>query len=459
MNRTARIIFAVTCCFLISGCPRQNKPLEIELDIPESVGKQTSDVSFNTPGKWWKSFNDEQLNSLIELSLNDNLTLNQAWQRVEQARLIAEIAGANILPSVDLTAGASRSRTITPPADNKTYNSLYSTGLVVNYELDLWGRVAANAAAGVYQWQAGQQDYEAAKISIASQIASAWFGYIETSRRLELIDKQIKINEDTLSIITIQFKRGQSEAVDVLQQRQLLESNYGDKKLILSQLDVLKTQLAVLTGRSPGNLELAKKSLLPDIGSLPETGSTVELLKRRPDIQSAYLTVKSYDERVAAALADKMPKISLSAAITTSDDQLKNLFDNWSSNIAGNLVMPIFDSGRKNAELERQRSLKLEAIYAYTETVYNSIKEVRDAFSREQNQKLYIESLDKQLKLSEQSVERVRDNYTKGRGDFLRFLTTQLSQQNLELRYVSAKKDLIDYRIDLYKALAGEIDS
>ncbi|MFI4910425.1 MAG: TolC family protein [Sedimentisphaeraceae bacterium JB056] len=457
MNITIKFLFAILCCMILTSCAQKETELDIELDVPQSLDEKNVSSEFSTSDKWWENFGDADLNNLISTALDDNLSLNQMWQRVEQAKQAAAISGADLAPSVDISGNAERNRTITTN-DKKSYSSLYSTGLIVNYELDIWGRVAANAAAGIYQWQASEEDYNAAKISIASQIANAWFGYIETNRRIQIINQQIKLNEDTLDIITMQFKRGQAEAVDVLQQRQLLESSRGDKTLLNSQLDILKTQLAVLTGKSPGKIEIPTRYNLPEINSMPQTGSVSELLNRRPDIKSAYLKIKSYDRTLAAAVANKMPKINLSAAIVTSDDQLKGLFDSWQSNIAADLIMPLFDSGKTEAEVKRQEALKKEATYAYIETVYNAIKEVRDALSQERNQELYLESLSKQMQLSKQSVERIFDSYTKGRSDFLRLLSVQLSDQNLELSIVSARKNLISYRIDIYKALAGKIE-
>jgi NodT family efflux transporter outer membrane factor (OMF) lipoprotein len=427
------------------------------MELPENLADTQQAAAFSMPNEWWRSFDDERLDILVQAGLEDNLTLAQMWQRVEQARYAAEIAGADLLPSVDLSGEASRSRGLTAN-DKKTYSTLYSTGFLVNYELDIWGRVAANAAAGVYRWQAGEQDFQAARISIAAQIANAWFNYLETAQLLEIINYQIKINEDTLDIITMQFKRGGAEAADVLQQRQLLESTKGQRTQLLALEDVYKTTIALLTGKAPGTTDIPPASGLPELKGFVPAGSITELIERRPDIQSAYLRVMAYDQSVAAATADKMPRITLGAAAITSDSRLKGLFDSWQSEIAAQLTMPIFDAGLTEAQIERQKALRQEAVEAYIETVYNAVKEVRDAVSREKNQQEYVDSLQKQLKLSKQAVERIHDSYTKGGTDFLRLLSAQLSDRNLELSLVSAQKDLLSFRIDLYKALAGNIE-
>ena len=458
MTNKGIAFFLAIFCLIAGGCAQRAEKLEIEMKVPEVIaGGQYADGEAELLNRWWLSFDNEQLNKLIDTALQDNLTLLQMWQRVEQAKLAAEIAGAELYPSVDIKAGASRNRTQSQTG-NTNYNSLYSTSLVVNYELDIWKRAEAQAAAGAYLWQASSQDYQAARISIASQIAMAWFAIMEARQRLEIIDSQIQINSDTLDIITQRFRRGQAEAVDVLQQRQLLESGKGQKLPVMAQLETYKTQLAILIGNSADEIALRQEAVLPDVESLPLSVQTADLIQRRPDIQSAYLKVKAQDEKIAQALANKLPRLSLSATLGTSDNQLKNLFDSFQSSIAGDIVMPLFDANSRELQAQRQYSLRLEASYAYVQSVHDAVKEVRDALVLEKNQALYIQSLEKQLELSKQSVERVRQNYAKGRTDFLRLLSVQSSDRQLELSYIAAKNDLLTYRINLYKALAGEIE-
>ncbi len=440
---------------LLCSCKVHNKPVEIDLDVPENAGGQYNGRAFDLPAQWWQEFGDEGLNSLIESSLSGNLTLSQLWQRVEQAKYAAKISGANLYPSVNLEAGAIRRKTNT---NNTTrYESLYSTGVVVNYELDIWGRVAANAAAGVYQWAASEQDMNAARISIASDVANTWFLIVERRGQLKLLDEQIRINTDSLDLISLQFRRGQAETTDVLQQRQLLESRHGEKKLVEAELEVLENLLAVLAGKSPGMLETPAYGDLPEITDTRQAGLTGELIERRPDIQAAFLRVQAADRRTAAFIAERLPTISLGASIATSDDQIKGLFDSWQAAIAGDLFMPLFDAGRRKAQVEQQKAATQEAVYFYTDTVIQAIREVRDAVALEQWQKQYIESLEKQMVLSKQSTSQIKENYLKGAADYLRFLTAQLTDQTLEREYLIAKRNLVRYRIDLYKALAGEV--
>lgn len=446
-------IFAVSVSMMLISCTSGSKPVEIEMDVPENAGQDEAAQNAPIADKWWEEFGDANLNTLIESALSGNYTLGQLWQRMEQAKEAAKIAGADVYPSLDISAQALRTKNGTEAGSD--YKSLYSTGLIVNYELDIWGRVAASAAAGVYEWAATEQDMNAARISIAAQVADTWFSVVERRGQIILLDKQIQINSDSLDLVTLQFKRGQVETTDVLQQRQLLESKEGEKKLVEAQLEVLKNKLAVLTGLPPGKFQTPASAQLPAIEDSVAAGLTSELINRRPDIQAAYLRVQAADRKTAAAAAQRLPKFSLSASLDTEDDRINGLFDNWQSSIAADMLAPVFDAGKRKAQLGQQKAVTEQAIYGYKETVIGAIREVRDAIAQEKRQKQYLESLEKQISLSKKSVRQIKENYIKGAMDYLRFLAVQLSDQNLERQYLEAQKERITYRIELYKALAG----
>ena len=165
--------------------------------------------------------------------------------------------------------------------------------------------------------------------------------------------------------------------------------------------------------------------------------------------------MQASDQRVASAIADRFPKLSLSARVDTTAPDLQSLFNNWLATIAGNPVLPLIDGGRRIAEVERNQAASAETLNNYADALIKSIKEVEDALIQEHQQHQLINQLDKQVKLSQQATEQIRSRYVYGAIDFLRVLTALLSQQNLERSRLRAQQQLIDYRINLYRALAG----
>ncbi len=409
-----------------------------------------------TPPNWWLAFGDAELDGLIERALRENLSLRTAWDRLDAARAVAAAGGAPLWPSLDATAGGSRSvqKTAVTP---RLYTTEYSLGLAAAYEVDLWGRVRSAYDADRLDVYATGEDLHAAAITLTAEIAGLWYRIIEERGQLELLDEQIATNEKVLEIITLKFRRGRVSATDVLQQREVIEATKGERILVESSLTVLAHQLAVLLGQVPGRTTPAAGGALPTLPPLPATGVPAEWVRRRPDVRAAELRVQAADRRVAAAIADRFPRLSLSAGASTSAEQMRDLFDNWLASLAANIVAPLVDGGRRRAEVERTRAVVSERLNAYGSVILRAIREVEDALWQEHRQAEYVGSLARQLALSEKATRQTLEKYIKGTPDFTRYLATLLAHQRLQRTVARAQRQLVQFRIDLYRALAGPV--
>jgi len=406
------------------------------------------------PEQWWRAFGDERLDGLIERALAGNFGLRTAWDRLDQARAVAREAGADLRPAVDGSAGVSREVTKVAGADRQ-YATGYSLGLAAGYEVDLWGRLRAADDAARLDALATAEDLRAAAVSLSAEVATTWYGLVEQRGQLALLDAQLETNRHYLDIITLQFRRGQVSATNVLQQRQLVESVQGGRALAASDLRVLEHQLAVLLGVAPGELEIPADGGLPALPPLPRTGLPAELLRRRPDVRAAEVQAQAADRRVAVAIANRFPALRLSAAAGTSAEEIGALFESWVAGIAADLAAPLFDAGLRKAEVARTRAVLSESLNSYAGTVLASLQEVEDALVREAKQGEYVASLGKQLALSQKSTEQTLENYTKGAMDFTRYLTTLLNYQGLQRTHLQARLNHVLYRVGLYRALSG----
>lgn len=440
----------LTVTAVMSGCAHEMKEPVPNVTIPESF---TQTGLQPLPGEWWMSLDDPALDHLIRKALTDNLTIKSAWERLKQSEAAAEKAGSGMFPSLDLDGGAARKR-IREYSDTTRRNE-YSLGLSATYELDLWGRINSSHDAALYDAKASAEDLLTARLTVSSQVASAWYGLVETYGQLSLLGSQTETNRQVLRLVTLQFKSGKVGAADVLQQRQLVESNLGEKVRLESEAAVLENRLCVLTGLPPGELALDAPSVLKALPPLPDTGIPSELMKRRPDIRSALYTVMSADSTVAAAIADRYPRISISAGADTSARHTRDLFDNWIASLAANLLAPVVDGGGRKAEVKRTEAAASQALNDYGQTLLTALEEVENALLQEKNMTVYIRSMDRQLRLAEQVVKSVRDRYTKGAENYQRVLDALLIHQKLERSRLTAARELIQYRIDLCMALGG----
>ena len=405
--------------------------------------------------RWWTSLNDPGLDRAMEVAFRDNLTLAAAWDRLRQAEAIARGQGALRGPSLDANGSASRTRERI--AGETSYSSSLLAELAVSYEVDVWGRLRAAHEASRYDVEASEQDVQAAALSVSATVATVWVEIAEASEQIRILEEQVDTNEQILELVTEQFRQGKTQAADVLRQRQLVQSTEGLLIAASARRDTLQHQLAVLLGRSPKADWGLDEPRLPALSGLPETGLPSELMKRRPDVKSAYLAVQAQDRRLAAAVADRYPRIGLSAEWGTRTSKAKDLFDDWFASLAGNLTGPLFDAGARKAEVNRNRARLQELLHQYGLTVLTALQEVEDALSAEAHQMDLLNNLHQQLETSSQVVERTRSSYVNGQLDYLRVLDAISSKQSLLRQRLTAERELVEFRIQLHRALAGPI--
>lgn len=443
-----RACLLLTPC-LLAGCRTTIRDFQTPVDVP-SEWTQVEEEGPVLPDRWWTALGDPSLDRLVDTAIDGNFSLRMAWDRLSQARAIARRDGADVYPTLDGTGSVGRSRD-----QNGTYTTDWDLGLLASYEVDLWGRVRSTRDAALLDAMTAEEDVRAAAISLVADIANRWFEYAEQSQRIEVLRRQQRSNQDVLEVITAQFRAGQVHAQDVLRQKNLVEAVLGDLALAQQQSETTRLQLLALLGLPPDATLPAASAALIELPELPDLGIPATMLQQRPDVRSAYRAVQAADRRMAAAIADRYPAISMSASVGTSATRADDLFGDWAANLAGNLVQPLLDGGRRRAEVDRALANAAEAINSYGMTVLTALHEVETALAQERQQMLYVESIDRQFVTAQRVVERVRDSYLGGQSDYLNVLDAQTTAQQLELQRLEARRVLIGYRVDLSRALAG----
>jgi NodT family efflux transporter outer membrane factor (OMF) lipoprotein len=403
--------------------------------------------------RWWLDLKDPELTTLIGQALSGNFSLRIARDRLTEVKASARQAGALLSPAVDARANAATRQ-------NYQTNSSEETLLLefaASYEIDLWGRLAAARDAAVLDTQATQADLNTAAVSIAAEVAQTWYRIVETGLQQQLVQKQKETNIHVLELITVQFRAGQAGAADVLQQRQLVETNNAELAGLRRTLKLFEHQLSLLLGEAPGSYIFPEISTLPLLPPLPDTGLPIDLITRRPDIRSSYFQLQAADRRVASAVANRLPKLSISAELYSSDNRASDLFNNWFSSLIANLVAPVIDGGYLQAEVEKRQAAARQLLNRYGQTILQAIGEVEDALIQEKVQIEILDNLNIRLELAAQTVDHVATRYRSGAEDYQRVLLALLSHQELQRRIIESQLLLINYRISLYRALGGHI--
>lgn len=456
------LFITVISVLMLTGCSLFRPEVTPSHNMPSAYSGLSEEAS-SPIGKWWERFDDEDLNSLMKEAFQNNLDIEQAYERILQSQAILRTANSSLGPFVDIEGSGSRTRQsgfFSGSSDtvfgSVTFNT-YSLSAAARYELDLWGKFRSNSRAARYDVKTSEEDLKALLISISAQLSDLYYLAVEQRAQIDLSGRTIASFEDTLQRVERRYRSGLVPAIDLYQSRQNLASAKAQRPIYESNLAVTLNAISVLTGRFPGD------GIGGSINELPEPfvfdlGLPSQLLKRRPDIESALMSLKASDERVSAAIADRFPSFNLTGSYGGSSDELKSVLD--SPNIFWNIIMqiaqPVIDSGRRRAEVSRTEAVFREKLAAYHMTVLNSFREVEDALARGNASEERIRMLEKTVSASDSSLRLALDRYMYGLTDYLPVLTEQLRNVTVSSNLLAAKRQLISDRIQLARALGGE---
>ena len=439
----------------ISACapyaPAARSGLE-EAPLPDSFSIQ--DAVHNPGQRWWQTIGDEELNSFVAEALSDNQTLHSYWARLERAQAQARKAGADLKPSVAADAGASYTK-IQADDNGSAENENYTVGLIASYEVDLWGRIRATHESALLEAEASREDLNAAAMTVAAEVTDRWVAILSQRLQRQLLEQQLATNRTYLDLVELRFRKALASALDIFQQRQLVERGKAQLPLIEMQERMLENQLSVLLGRMPSQTPQISRQELPVLEAVPAAGLPVQLLQNRPDIAAAFRRLEASDQDLAAARADRLPALRLTGTAAYDSDELEELFDNWIINLAASLTAPIIDGSRRKAEVDVNRAAVEQQLAGYRQTVLSAVREVEDALISETKIREHIAALENQLQAGQNALTEARTRYINGLNDYLPVLTQLLSVQNLEIDLIRRHEDLLVARISLYRAIGG----
>jgi outer membrane protein TolC len=243
-------------------------------------------------------------------------------------------------------------------------NEDYSLGVISSYELDLWGRIRAGRESALLEVTAAREDLNTAAMTLAAEVANRWVDIISQRMQKRLLERQLQTNLTLLELIELRFRMSMVSAVDVYQQKQIVEDIMAEIPLVEAEEQVLRHELALLLGKPPGtSLKISREDLL-EPAEIPATGLPADLLSSRPDLRRAGMRLQAADWQVSAARANRLPAIRLTAGAQYGQGDMDVLFNNWLLTLAGNLTAPIFDGGRRAAEVDRRKALVDENLSA-----------------------------------------------------------------------------------------------
>lgn len=447
INRRHLQALCLSLCIslILSACSVQTKQLDVTPDIDNAFHQQGS---LTTSAKWWLNFNDAQLEQLVDIGLKNNLSLSATLAKVNSAQASLGMSQANLYPSLNLTASAGSDIEKLDAVDTS------SVSLVSTWELDLWGRISSLVEKDKWNLVAKQAAYKAQANTVAGNITNAWFGWLAEHDKKRMYADQYKRTNTALKVINRRFAMGKNSITDVWQQKRLLETIVADQAVNDARIAIFEKQLALWLGIRVSTLPALTNASLPVIPKLPKMGLPLTTLQYRPDIQQSFANLQASNASLAAAATERFPRLSLRANYSTSQSNVRDLFDDWSGNLIASLAMPIFDAGSTEAKI-KQNEYNLDAAFAnYKQTWLAAIFSVEKSLITEQQLSMVANNIDIQMSLAKKTERVVSTAYVNGKSSYLTLLKAQETSLKLERQVVDAQRALINNRVELYRELS-----
>ena len=431
-------------------------PVDQSTEIPTLPENFTKSGEQEIPAQWWQAFNDSQLDQLIEEALTSNFSMQSTLARLEQAAAQANITDAGLWPTINGSAGQSYRRNL---QQNGTINKneTFDIGVNARWEVDLWGRFRHRSDAAVYDYLASSEALQSAAISLAGNIAKTWYQLSEQTARTDILSRQLTNIEHIMTVTHLRYTSGQGAISAVWRQEQLEESIRASHLQAIKRQEILIRQLNVLLGKPPANEPQWQLSGFPELPALPATGIPANLIETRPDVRDQWYQYQARRHQVAEAKAARIPSFMITAGTDTSGNQLDDLFDFWATDLGVTMNVPIFRGGQLKNQQRRAEAISTRAFYDYTQTVLTALREVETNMLEEQSQREQLTSLQEQSELAQKILDIESARYAQGIQRYLDVLNAQERLFNLQLRTVTAQRQLLDRRINLYQSLGGSV--
>ena len=418
-------------------------------------------------GNWWIIFNDPELNQYEDRAMENNQTLKAAIARLSEARASARITAAGYYPELDVAPYAMRQRVSgNRPTMGATYplrpdtENTFSIPFILNYELDLFGRVRRSVEAANATYRANAADLENVRLLVSSDLAADFFQLRELDAEIAVVEKSVKFQQDGLTLVEHRHEGGAVSGLDVAQQKTVLDSSITQLHLLEQQRAQYEHAVAMLQGVPAPDFKAPIRALAAEPPPIPLSLPS-ELLERRPDIAEAERTVASANANIGVAKAALYPSISLLGSGGVESRDITSLLNApsffWSLGFAS--IEPIIAGGRHRAQVDYAKNVYQEDVANYRESTLTAFQQVEDALAglnalaaASESQKRAVDDADKTLELS-------NARYTGGLVTYLDVITAQeqvLSNERLATQILGQRLVTSVY---LVKALGGGWDS
>ncbi len=396
------------------------------------------------------------LQQVLALALSHNRDLKIAWANIEKARAQYGVQRADLLPSINASGQASRSRT------NAATSNQFSAQIgFTSYELDLWGRVRNLNDAALQQFLQSTVNQRSVEITLLADVANAWLTLAADQARLQLAQDTLSARRKAFELTQRMHALGASSGLVLAQNQTTVDSARADVAAYASQVEQGRNALQLLVGGAlPAHLlPPPLTSAMPPSAALLELPTPLpsSLLLARPDIQAAEHALRAATAHIGAARAALFPSISLTAAAGSASRDLSGLFDSGSGtwSFAPQIRLPIFDGGRNQANVRVAQANQQLALAQYEKTVQTAFKEVADALAERAHWSERLAAQASLVAATQKALTLSEARFKAGADDYLTVLDAQRSLYAAQQTHIALRLAEQVNRITLYKVLGG----
>jgi NodT family efflux transporter outer membrane factor (OMF) lipoprotein len=417
--------------------------------------------------RWWRLFQDPQLDALIGEATRANHDLRLAEARVREARAETGVARSALFPSVDASGDYARQRLsqnvpnafLARAAGQSLEQNSFNTGLDMNWELDIFGGNRRALDASRADLGAAVETRRGVLITVIGDVGLSYLNLRGLQKQLTVARDNLRLQEQTVDLTRDRFRAGLASELDTARaEAQAAETR---SLLPLFEQDIQRSihRLGILIGQQPAELESqlgAPAPIPPSVPGIP-IGLPSALLRQRPDIRNAERQVAAATARIGVATADLFPRFFLTGAAGLQSVSSSDFFNAGSRfwSIGPSVRWPVFTAGRIRQNIKIQNTRQEQALILYEQTVLTSLEEVENALVACGKEQEHRQALIQSEAANRRAVELADERYRSGLVDFLNVLETQRSLLAVQDELARSDRTIDQNLVRLYKALGG----
>lgn len=478
---------ALTLLFLVAACTIAPKQPVTSVTMPETwsaLPETAARIQSVELARWWKTFQDLPLQTLIERGISHNRDIREATARIRETRAARRVHLAARWPRLNSSTSYTRSlssstttslssnflndeATRTDSRESPVGTSLgfgqernfYQMGLDASWEIDLFGRLHWAEQALSADIGAAEEQRRSVFVTLLAEIARNYIELRGAQQRLRITRRHILAQQDSVEVTQTRYQAGLTSALDAAEAEALLAHTRAQLPPLQTAVKRAIHRLSVLVGDPPNAFTpaLSQDQPIPqaDLGS--DIGLPSELLRRRPDIRQAERELEATTARIGIATTDLFPRLTLTGRLGTQGldvtDLAKGAGLSWATGPA--LSWPVFDAGRIRANIKVQDALQEQALARYERVILIALEEVENALVAYGKEQVRQHWLAESVAANQEAVAIANERYLNGLENYLSVVLAQRALYNAQDEFAQSQTALASQVIALYKALGG----